>query len=139
MGRRKNDGAIWVKNIATPKLTGTAISSAKKEEISVPHNEGAAPNSPMTGSQDLALKKSKPKSFTAGIADCVNCHPMATINNKTKTAQTMVNCLNTRRPSELKRNRKLQLQTSLQRIQLFVLLRYLGRALTQRVSHRVRL
>src|SRR5690554_4072636 len=98
MGRRKNDGAIWVKNIATPKLTGTAISSAKKEEISVPHNEGAAPNSPMNASQDLALKKSRPESFTAGIADRVNCHPMATINNKTKAAHARVNCLNTIAP-----------------------------------------
>ncbi len=50
-GRLSQAGAIWVRKIAIPKLSGTAITIAITEVTSVPYTGARAPNLSVTGFQ----------------------------------------------------------------------------------------
>ena len=68
IGPRIALGANSTRKIATPRESGTAISSARKAESSVPTISGQAPNSPATGSQMSLVRNPKPKRSIAGAA-----------------------------------------------------------------------
>ncbi len=77
-GRLSQTGDSSVKNTAMPKLTGTAISKAISEVISVPYTITSPPNSSLTGSQVVLVKKTSPYLAIAGQAPIVNEVRMAT-------------------------------------------------------------
>ena len=54
--------------MATPIASGAAMTRARIDETMVPYRAGAAPKLPLTGSQSLETRKSRPNSCSAGQA-----------------------------------------------------------------------
>ena len=67
-GRRSQTGQVSVRNRATPKDSGTAISSAMVALTRVPTTAMAAPNSSLTMSHSTRQMNSKPNFWKAGQA-----------------------------------------------------------------------
>src|SRR6266853_728984 len=67
-GRLSHTGAISVRKMATPKLTGIASSSASTELTSVPYTGASAPNCSVTGFQTSRVRKLSLKCANAGQA-----------------------------------------------------------------------
>ena len=68
MGCRTERGANSVSKIATPRASGTAISSARNDAASVPKIMGAAPYISATGSHADVQRNEGPKRRRAGSA-----------------------------------------------------------------------
>ena len=49
--------------MATPRLSGTAMTSATSDVTSVPAMNGSAPNTSATGSQTAVVRKPSPKAW----------------------------------------------------------------------------
>ncbi len=56
-------GASSERNIAIPRLNGTAMSRASNDETIVPKIKGRAPNTSVTGSHVEVVRKPAPKTF----------------------------------------------------------------------------
>src|SRR5882762_5859992 len=67
-GRLSHTGAISVRKMAIPKLTGIASSSASTELTSVPYTGASAPNCSVTGFQTSRVRKLSLKWANAGQA-----------------------------------------------------------------------
>ncbi len=90
IGRRSHCGANSERKIATPSARGVASTSAMKDETRVPNSAGAAPNSPLTGSQSLENRKPKPNDLKAGQAATVTTAKISSRSAGTQSANRVI-------------------------------------------------
>ena len=84
--------------MATPRESGTAITSAMSEETSVPKMSGKAPNCSATGSQVLVVTKPNPNLAIASRDPVHSSYTRNASNTGIVTAPSVRMNLNTRSP-----------------------------------------
>src|SRR6478672_5005456 len=89
-GRRSHTGESSVRNIAMPKLTGIAMTSAMADVAIVPAMGTSAPNCSCTGSHSAVHRNSMPNLRIAGAAPMASVTRIAPSNAKTRSADSRV-------------------------------------------------
>src|SRR6185369_10712049 len=102
-GRRSHTGESSVRNMAMPKLTGIAMTSAMAEVAMVPAIGTSAPKSSFTGSQLALHRKPRPNFFSDRVLPMKSETTMAPSRLKTKNAKNRVRLRNSRSISALLR------------------------------------
>ena len=102
-GRFNQRGASSVMTSAIPKLTGTPISSAIIDVMTVPYSGAKAPNCPVTGFHSLLTRNLNPNVFSAGHAPVISVIKMPKTDNRTRIANSWVSPRKNRSPAERER------------------------------------
>src|ERR1051325_11356766 len=92
-GARSALGHISVVNTATPTESGTAITSARREDTSVPKMKGRAPNFSLTGFQSLPAKNFKPKACQESADRVTNSKTIRISTPRIASAQAVIAAL----------------------------------------------
>jgi hypothetical protein len=96
--RSSHRGASSERKIATPRLSGRAITSANTDETSVPKMKGNAPYSSFTGSQVVVVKKFQPNFSIESFDPRYDSYPIRTTSAKIATAKIKVRFLKSTSP-----------------------------------------
>ena len=94
IGVTRRRGACSTRNMATPRLTGTAISSAMTEETAVPYIKGSAPNCSATGSHRSPHRNDAPNFSKVSVELLAISIIIKTTSPAMVSANRNVACLN---------------------------------------------